>query len=89
MTTNIFVNLPVDEPVVDAHAGSEVLVALSFDSADAVRETCERAFAAGARRFREPRDLGFMFSWAFEDPDGHIWECLWMDPAHLEAPTAG
>jgi len=24
-----------------------------------------------------------MFGRSFEDPDGHIWEIFWMDPAHV------
>jgi uncharacterized protein len=77
----------IDKPVADATAGSEVLVALDFDSADDVRRTCEAAFSLGARRYKEPQDLGSMFQWGFEDPDGHIWECFWMDPAYLETAS--
>jgi predicted lactoylglutathione lyase len=29
-------------------------------------------------------DLGFMYQRAFEDLDGHIWEVIWMDPAHVQ-----
>jgi predicted lactoylglutathione lyase len=29
---------------------------------------------------REPQDYGFMYGHAFEDPDGHIWELMYMDP---------
>ena len=29
-------------------------------------------------------DLGFMFSWGFEDLDGHVWDLFWMDPSHIE-----
>jgi uncharacterized protein len=25
--------------------------------------------------------MGFMYGRSFEDPDGHIWEVMWMDPA--------
>jgi predicted lactoylglutathione lyase len=25
-------------------------------------------------------DFGFMYGRSFEDPDGHIWEVMWMDP---------
>jgi predicted lactoylglutathione lyase len=28
----------------------------------------------------EPEDLGFMFSWGFEDLDGHLWNLAWMNP---------
>ena len=27
------------------------------------------------------QDYGFMYGRSFEDPDGHIWEVMWMDLA--------
>jgi predicted lactoylglutathione lyase len=27
-----------------------------------------------------------MYGRSFDDPDGHIWEVFWMDPAAVEAP---
>jgi predicted lactoylglutathione lyase len=30
-----------------------------------------------------PQDHGFMFSRSVEDPDGNVWEIMWMDPAAL------
>lgn len=73
----------IDKPIADAHATSEVLLSLSLDSADEVREMCEKAFDLGARKYSEERDLGFMYSWGFEDLDGHIWEFFWMNPDHV------
>jgi uncharacterized protein len=29
------------------------------------------------------QDRGFMFSRSVEDPDGNVWEIMWMDPAAL------
>jgi hypothetical protein len=74
--------------IADASTSTEVLVALSCASADEVKSLCTTAFAHGGRQFREPHDLGFLFQWAFEDPDGHIWELLWMDPAHIQRDAA-
>jgi predicted lactoylglutathione lyase len=28
-----------------------------------------------------PQEFDFMYGRSFEDPDGHIWEVMWMDPA--------
>ena len=78
----------VDKPVADARASTEVLVALSFYSAHEVRAKAETALSFGARRHKEPQDLGRMFQWGFEDLDGHIWELLWADPAHSRADCA-
>ena len=47
-----------------------------------------RATKAGAKEAREPQNYGFMIGRSFEDPDGHIWEVLWMDPAHIQQEEA-
>ncbi len=65
--------------IADATKSTEVLVALSADSKGKVDEMADRALAAGASKLREPEDHGFMYSRSFQDPDGHIWEVLWMD----------
>ncbi|MGQ0589618.1 MAG: VOC family protein [Sphingosinicella sp.] len=67
--------------VADAHATSEVLIAISEDSREGVDAITEKALAAGGREAREKQDYGFMYSRSFEDPDGHIWEPMWMDLA--------
>jgi predicted lactoylglutathione lyase len=73
------------KPIADAKRSTEVLVALSCESRADVDRVVEAAFAAGARRYRDPKDHGFMYEWGFEDLDGQIWELLWMDPAALAA----
>ena len=40
-----------------------------------------KALAAGARAWRPAADHGFMYVVSFQDPDGHVWEVAWMDPA--------
>jgi predicted lactoylglutathione lyase len=73
----------IDKPIADSST-TEVLVSLGLDSKEEVTKLAEAAFAAGARRYKESEDLGFMFSWGFEDLDGHIWELFWMDPANVQ-----
>jgi predicted lactoylglutathione lyase len=71
-------------PIGDARRESQVLIALSVDSRDAVDATLTRAVAAGGRADPNPaQDLGFMFNRHVEDPDGNVWEILWMDAAAL------
>ena len=70
--------------IADAHATSEVLIALSAGSRAGVDEIADKALAAGGREARPAQDYGFMYSRSFEDPDGHIWEPMWMD---MEAAT--
>lgn len=66
--------------VTDAQKGTEVLLALSADSRQAVDELVNKALAAGGTEVREPQDHGFMYARSFNDLDGHIWEIFWMDP---------
>jgi predicted lactoylglutathione lyase len=28
--------------------------------------------------------MGFMFSWGFEDLDGHMWDLFWMNPEQIQ-----
>ena len=66
--------------IADAKTTTEALVALSLPSKEAVDELFAKVLAAGGSEVREARDLGFMYSHDFTDPDGHIFEPFWMDP---------
>ena len=69
-------------PIADARATSSALIALTVDSRDEVNVTIHSAVAAGGQADPNPRhDHGFMFSRSVQDPDGHVWEIFWMDPA--------
>lgn len=61
---------------------SEVMLALALDSRAAV-DTLNATAAAngGTADINPPQDLGFMYSRALTDRDGHVWEAFWMDPA--------
>jgi uncharacterized protein len=64
----------------DARSNAQVMLALSADSKDAVNSLVDKAVAAGGAADPTPtQDFGFMFGRSFEDPDGHIWETMWMD----------
>jgi predicted lactoylglutathione lyase len=62
---------------------TEVTLSFSCSSADEVSSLSEKAFALGAKRVNDPEDHGFMFSWGFEDLDGHMWDLFWMNPEHV------
>lgn len=66
--------------IADARHSTEVLIAISAESREAVDAMIGRAQAAGGRIDPGPKqDHGFMYCRSFEDPDGHIWEVVWMD----------
>jgi predicted lactoylglutathione lyase len=72
--------------IADARTCSEVLICISADSRDAVDEVLAKAEAAGGTADPSPKqDYGFMYGRSFEDPDGHIWEVMWMDVAAATA----
>ncbi len=72
------------KPISDAHVASEVMLALSADDRVAVNEMADAAGkAGGVADINPPQDHGFMFGRSFEDPDGHIWEVMWMDPTAM------
>ena len=71
--------------IADAKRTSGALYALSFDSKADVDKITDAAAAAGATEPHGPEDMGFMYSRAFEDPDGNGWGPFWMDPAAAEA----
>src|SRR5260370_38693099 len=77
-------------PIGDARRESQALLALSVDSRDAVDATLTRAVAAGGRPDPHPaQDHGFMFGRSIEDPDGYVWEIMWMNAAaHAGTPQS-
>lgn len=68
----------------NAKQTTEVLLAVSFESRQKVDEIIQKAVQAGGHESREPQDLDFMYSRAFEDLDGHIWEIFWMDETQMK-----
>jgi predicted lactoylglutathione lyase len=71
----------------DAHTSAQVLLCLSCDSREAVDAMNAAAAAHGGAADVNPvQDHGFMLNRSLADPDGHIWEAMWMDmsavPAH-------
>ncbi len=64
----------------DTARRTEVVLSVSVDRRDEVDELVNRAFMAGARPSLDPVQHEGVYSWGFEDLDGHLWEVLWTDP---------
>ncbi|HEY8567051.1 MAG TPA: VOC family protein [Beijerinckiaceae bacterium] len=76
------------KPIAD-RGTTEVLICLSAGSRDAVDAMVAKAGEAGGVLDPAPlQDYGFMYGRSFEDPDGHIWEVMWMDTAAAAAAMA-
>ncbi len=70
----------ISRPIGDAHAASAALYAISRDSREDVDAIVEAAVQAGGKGdIREPQDLGFMYGRTFQDPDGNVFEPVYMD----------
>jgi predicted lactoylglutathione lyase len=68
----------------DAKTTAQVLLCISRESREAVDAIVEAAVKKGGTADPTPvQDLGFMYGRSFEDPDGHIWETVWMNPAAI------
>ena len=78
-----------DRPIPPS-SSSEVMLALSFDSRDAVDAVNAAAAENGGTADINPvQDLGFMYNRNLADPDGHVWEMMWMDMAAMgDAPAS-
>ena len=72
------------KPIVDARRESEVMLALSAENRSAVDKITDAAGANGGKADVNPKqDLGFMYGRSFEDVDGHIWECMFLDMTQI------
>ena len=64
----------------DAQKTAQVLLCISRVDRAAVDVITEAAAKAGGEADVGPKqDYGFMYGRSFADPDGHIWEPMWMD----------
>lgn len=74
-----------NKEIADSAKTSEVLLCLSAESRAKVDELVDKALAAGGAPAGEPQDHGFMYGRSFQDPDGHTWEVVWMDPSAVQS----
>ncbi|MFJ2238882.1 VOC family protein [Streptomyces sp. NPDC087859] len=84
LLTKPFYSTFTKKEIADASTTSEVIICLSAESREKVDELVEKAGAAGGTVSHKVQDPGFMYGRAFDDPDGHTWEVVWMDPAAIE-----
>lgn len=70
--------------ICDTKKSTEVLICLSCDSREAVDTLMQKALAAGGSAHMPAQDHGFMYGHSYQDPDGHIWELVWMDPNFVQ-----
>jgi predicted lactoylglutathione lyase len=64
---------------VDTEKYAQMTIALTFESREKVDEIVNTAVSLGGKSYEEPEDYGFMYHWAFEDLDGHMWAINYMN----------
>ena len=74
--------------VADSRTQTEAILAVSAESREDVDAFTDKALASGGSPANDPIEMGFMYGRSFYDPDGHLWEIVWMDPSALERPPA-
>lgn len=90
LLSNDYFSTFTPKKIADAHATSEVLLALSRDSREEVDAIAEAAAAAGGKAdIRERMDMGWLYNRTFEDPDGHVFEAVSVDMAAMPAEMKG
>ncbi|MEZ5680074.1 MAG: VOC family protein [Erythrobacter sp.] len=69
----------------DARKSAQMMLCLSRESRAAVDAILDDVARSGGNADCDPpQDYGFMYGRSFEDPDGHNWEVMWMDPVAVE-----
>lgn len=72
--------------VADPRSVTGVLNGLSADSREDVDRVVDAGLAAGGSPWRDTTDEGWMYGRSLTDPDGNVWEVMWMD---LQAAPQG
>ena len=76
--------VPGADRIGDPSRSTTVLNALSADSREEADDLLARALASGGKPWMPAQDHGFMYGVSFTDPDGHVWEVVWMDPTAVQ-----
>jgi len=68
--------------IADTAKTNSVLLALSLDSKEAVQKFADTAKENGGTYYRTDDTVSedMMFGYEVEDPDGNVWEPVWMNP---------
>lgn len=69
----------INGAIADARTTTQVLNCLSASSRDEVDDFRQKALAAGGANWKPNMEMGPMYGCSFQDPDGHVWEIMYMD----------
>ncbi|MGK9051592.1 VOC family protein [Neorhizobium sp. CSC1952] len=69
----------INGEIADARRTKEVLNCLSAGSRAEVDDFKAKALGAGGGEWKPNIEMGPMYGCSFQDPDGHVWEVMYMD----------
>ena len=72
------------KPRADTSKTTSALIALSCESRAAVDTMTDAALNSAGSEPKPRSDHGFMYTRTFHDPDGNVFEPLWMDPSFVQ-----
>lgn len=64
--------------IVNSMENTEVIMTILLSSRQEVNDMVNHAIEAGGTSSNEPMDNEYMYSWSFQDLDGHLWEVMAM-----------
>lgn len=70
--------------IADPANGVAGLTCFSATSREEVDGFLAKALANGGKPWKPAIDYGAMYGASFQDPDGHVFEVMWMDPAVID-----
>ncbi len=82
VTREAFADLVTGE-VGNPAAATSVVNCLTVTARAAVDELVARALASGGKPWLPAREAETTYTGSFTDPDGHVWQLLWMDQLHV------
>jgi predicted lactoylglutathione lyase len=86
LLTETFFKTFTKKNIIDAKNNIEVITAISAESKQQVDQIVDKALSSGGSPANDPTDYGWMYSRSFQDPDGHVWEYVYMDMSKM--PTS-
>lgn len=70
----------IQQEITDTKSSNELIISFDGESKKEVDEVAAKVKAAGGHIFSAPAEVqGWMYGFAFTDPDGHRWNMLYMD----------
>lgn len=78
-----FINFIPGKEICNSMDNAEILISIDAKSREETDSMISKVLEIGGKEIREPQDLNWMYTRAFQDLDGHIWEIGFMDESKM------